>query len=248
MTDEPHNLVPDVSFMSLRTANLRRARILDDTVESTRHMKVLLTRTKEKTVELFWEMMNVMQNSQDLDVERPLSVEFLDKRHEYIIASQEYDRDLQLLTVVTRRILNDSFWAGSGKEYEWATRRLPALLSELAEGAPDKLRYHTPTGFIQFDFKADREVVWRKSRVMPASHFHDTTWLGIMRKMLDHDDHELVWWRIKTMLPGGSVRTALENDSEDALMQAVIAMLGQSKEQRLIARRYWAQKDKSLEP
>jgi hypothetical protein len=229
MTDEPHNLVPDVSFTSLRSANLRRARKLDDTVESTRQMKALLTRTKEKAVELFWEMMKVMQNSQDLDVERPLSVEFLDKRHEYIIASQEYDRDLQLLTVLTRRILKDRFWAGSGKEYEWATRRLPALLAELGEGAPNKVRYHTPTGLIRFDFKADREDLWGKSRMMPASHFRDTTWLGIMRKMLDHDDHELVWWRMKTMLPGGSVRTALENDDEVALEVAVIAMLERSK-------------------
>lgn len=61
MTDEPHNLVPDGSFMSLRTANFRRARKLNDAVDSIRDMKVSLVRTKEKAVELFWEMMDHMQ-------------------------------------------------------------------------------------------------------------------------------------------------------------------------------------------
>lgn len=36
------------------------------------------------------------------------------------------------------------------------------------------------------------------------------------------------------MLPGGSVRTALESDSGDDLMQAVLEMLGQSDERRRV--------------
>lgn len=247
MTDEPHNLVPDVWFMSLRSDNFHSARLLDRTVDSCRHMKALLAKTNEKVVALFWEMMNLMKNLQDLDVERPLSVDFLDKRHEYILASQEYERDLQLLVVSIRRIFEEDQWAGAGKEYEWASRRLPVILSELAEHAPNEVIYRTPTGHIQFDFKTDRKISWRKSRMLPASRFHDATWLGIMRQMLDHDDHELVWWRIKTMLPGGFVRTALENGSSDALMQVVTEMLGQSVEQLRIAWRLGLQ-ERPLQP
>jgi hypothetical protein len=237
MTDEPHNLVPDVSFLSLRNANFRRARRLDEAVESLRDMRTGLVQTKEKAVRLFWEMMSVIQNSREHEVRRPLLAEFLDKRHEFIIASQEYYRDLQLLTVATRRILTDRVWAGSGKEYEWATRRLPTLLAEFSLGAPDRLNYQTPTGFISLDVKSDRVNALHNSNVMPGSGFHhDATWLGIMRKLLDDDDHELVWWRTQAMLPGGSVRTALEGDNEENMRQAVLVGLGQSLERhRMLA-------------
>lgn len=234
MTDEPHNIVPDVAFISLRAANLRRARMLDAAVDAIRDMKARLSQTKENAMKLFWEMMSLVQSSQDHDVIRPLTTDFLDKRHDFIIASQLYERDLQLVVVAIRGLLTDRFWPGSGAQYEWAARRLPTLLAEFAEGAPNRLEYHIPTGFVQLDFEADRETTWRRSRTIRPSHFHDTTWLGILRQMLDVDDHELVQSRIKTMLPGGSVRVALEKNTQDDLVQAVLAMLGSSQERHRI--------------
>ena len=230
MTDEPHNMVPSVPFWNHRVAILKRARSLDEEVNSTRHMLAGLATTKERAIRLFQEMMYLIENPQDHDLERPLTAEFLDNRRDFIIASQEYDRDLQMVVVAVRRIFNGRFWAGSGSEYEWAARRLPALLAEFVECAPDVIEYRTPTGTVQVDVKRHREHELRRSRMMPGTYFYDETWLGILRKILDEDDHELVRSRIQTMLPGGSVRTALEKDSKHDLAQAVIAVLMSLKE------------------
>ena len=237
MTDEPHNIVPTVPFWYHRVANLERARMLDDEADSTRQMLAGLAITKARATELFREMMYLIEHLKGHDVEQPLTAEFLDKRRDFIIASQEYDRDLQMTVVAVRRIFNERFWAGGRMEHEWATRRLPVLLAEFVEYAPDAIEYHTPTGIVQLDFKRHREQVWQSSKMMPGTHFHDTTWLGILRRILDEDDHEVVRWRIQSMQPCGSVRRALENDSDDDLAEAVLAVLGPLEEQQSRASR-----------
>jgi Mitochondrial ATPase expression/Pentatricopeptide repeat domain len=238
MTDDPHNVVPDMPLLSLRTANLRRARLLDHTVDAIRDMCALLEGTRERAVNLLREILAAIEALPDHDVEASLPAKMFQQRHDFIIASQTYERDLQEVIVATRRMLSLRTWGGGREEFEWATRRLPTLLIEFADRSPNKISYAIPTGNVELEFRTSRYDVLQDSRLVEETTFHDTTWLGITRQLLDVDDHWVLAMRLKTILPGGSLRNALESGNYDELTTAMLTLPGLSNEEgtRLVQR------------
>lgn len=235
MTDKPHNVTPDMPLLGLRTANLHRARMLDDTVDAIRAMRALLEVTRERSVTLLWEILAGIETMPDHGMENFLPARFFQMRHDFIIASQTYERDLQEVIVATRRMLSLRFWAGGREELEWATRRLPTLLIEFADRAPNTVSYDVPTGHIEMKFIGNRQDVLIDSRLVEKTIFHDTTWLAVARQLLDTDDHEVLALRLPMIMPGGTLRMALESnmyDEFDGLIIAVLGMPGLSHEER----------------
>lgn len=211
MTDAPHHIKPDVAMYTLRASARRDNMRLDDCVADLRMARKLLDEGREEMRNMSKELLREL----DLQVTSIgngliLPAEWYNARRVFVQQSLKLERDLQLVIVGIRRLFKEFHgrkqtrpsvleepdeqrrtllikeWKTQhrSRSLEWERRRLPALLEEFAEYFPNDLIIKTTGGHINIDGKEQR------SRVNKERWGRQTWELGIMRAVLDTDDHE----------------------------------------------------------
>lgn len=153
MTDEPHNIQPDVVMHTRRARSMRDRGMLRESLDSIQAAKTLFEGSRGDAERLGVELLAV--TDQILTTQPPASplqvvpAEWFDLRRQFILSSLIEDRDLQLLIVTVRLTLTENNWLKDGRHEEWERRRLPDLIADYTEYLPNTLAYRTRAGLIE---------------------------------------------------------------------------------------------------
>lgn len=184
MTDEPHNIKPDIVMHTLRARSFRDRGLLLESLESIQLAKTMHDDRRGEAEGLGKELLAVTDQVLIDQAANPLLVlpaEWFDLRRKFVLSSIIEDRDLQLLIVVIRLTFTEQLWPEHGKQKNWEQRRLPSLIADLAEYLPDTLSYSTRGGLVEItNLKSDRVIAARSGMAMSRRN-------GLLRAYMDKD-------------------------------------------------------------
>ena len=181
MTDEPHNIMPDIVMHTYRARSLRDRGMIHQCVESIDLAKSLFEKSRGEAEQLGMEVLAF--TDQILTHRLPNTVqivpaEWFNLRRRFLLTSIIEDRDLQLLIVTIRLAFAEEKWL---KFKEWERPQLPNLIAKFAEYLPNSLAYRTKSGLIEMTgLKWDRVEAARSGMVMSRRN-------GILRAHMDCD-------------------------------------------------------------
>ena len=186
VTGEPHNIKPSVVMLIMLARLERDKHQLDPYLSYVRQALEVLDEEKTKLSTLYDEVVGMIKTRQAQAGD--LSVQFLDKRREFIIKSLHVEKNLQYILTAVSHLLSENEWAGGGKLTDLAHRQIPNLVQEFDTFLPNELNYQLPTGHIDFvNGQHHREYAIQ----LADDHFHAR--VGQLRKFIDTDDYnELV--------------------------------------------------------
>ncbi len=184
MTDEPHNIKPDVVMYTFRARSLRDRGMLRESLDSIQSAKTLFETTRGQAERLRHELLALTDQILAHSSSRSgqiVPAEWFDLRRQFLLSSVVEDRDLQLLIVAIRLTLTEKRWPGHGRFKEWERRRLPDLIAEFPEYLPNTLTYRTRGGLL--------EIVGLKPDRIGAAILGMTMsrWNGLLRAHVDKD-------------------------------------------------------------
>ena len=180
MTDEPHNIKPDVVMHICRARSWRDRGNPYKSLESIHSAKTLFETTRGGAERLRKELVSLtdqMLAHPSAQGQQVLPAEWFELRRQFILASLIEDRDLQLLIVAIRLAL-----PGKHRRHtEWERRRLPNLIAEYAGYLPNTLAYKTTGGLIEIvGLESDRIGVTMRTITM-------SRWNGLLRAHTDRN-------------------------------------------------------------
>lgn len=184
MTDEPHNIKPDVVMYTCRAQSWRDRDMLRESLDSIQSAKKLFETTRGQAERLGHELLALTDQILAHPSARPEQIvpaEWFDLRRQFLLSSITEDRDLQLLIVAIRLTLTAKQWPEHGRYKGWERRRLPELMAEFPDYLPNTLTYRTRGGLL--------EIVGLKSdRVGAAkSGMNMSRWNGLLRAHVDRE-------------------------------------------------------------
>ena len=164
MTDEPHNVQPDIPMRIMRARlrrdvlNLNRTRSeLEAVKQELRKSQQELTRLTDKTVAAMMTLSRYYSSKpSDQEPELPSSA-FLTLRHDFIISSLRFERDLSLLQTSMRRTLTRTAWNHRNAVYDWKHRRICHTIRQFVQFLPDVVRYELDGGVVELQTAAARQ-------------------------------------------------------------------------------------------
>lgn len=108
MTDEPHNVEPDIALLMLKARAKQEHFELKDAIELTRTARAKLDQKREEMFALQSEVLEVITDRERRSPEpgKIMSAEFFDLRRRFIMASLRLDCDLQLIYVALSKLLS----------------------------------------------------------------------------------------------------------------------------------------------
>jgi Mitochondrial ATPase expression len=184
MTDEPHNIKPDVVMHTSRALSLRDRGMLRESLESIQSAKLLFETTRGEAERLGQELLALTDQLLERQSARTLQIlpaEWFDLRRRFILSSIIEDRDLQLLIVAIRKTFTENLWPEHGRQKEWERRRLPGIIADFTEYLPNSFAYSTRGGLIEIvNLKSDRVGVARTGMMMSMCN-------GLLRAHADRD-------------------------------------------------------------
>lgn len=160
MTDEPHNIAPDVVMYTYMARSMRDRNQLLKAVEKIQQAKKLFEDHRGAAARLREELLALSDQILTHPTRDPRQVvpaEWFDLRRRFVLTSIIEDRDLQLLILTIRLTLTKEKWPGYGWVEGWERRRRPNLIAEFAEYLPNTMLYGTKGGRIEIaGLKSDR--------------------------------------------------------------------------------------------
>ena len=180
ITDEPHNVEPDVVMLIMMARIQRDKRHLDSCLEYVRRALVILEEEKTTLSQLYDDLLTLINNQNG-----HLSTEFLEKRHNFILGSMSVEKHLQYILRMVYHLLQEHEWAGGGKQTELSHRRIPDLVREFETFLPNHLNYPTPTGHVRF---ANGRIHREYAIQLADDHFHAR--VGRLRQLLDTENYD----------------------------------------------------------
>ncbi len=154
MTDEPHNIKPDVALHTFRARSFRDRLLLRESLECIQSARLLFEEGRgeaEVHGRALLDLTDRLLERQPAYSQHVLPAEWFDLRRQFIFSSLIEDRDLQLLIISIRTTLQGRSWPESGKYKEWERRRLPNLIADFAEYLPNSLAYRTRDGLVEIE-------------------------------------------------------------------------------------------------
>jgi Mitochondrial ATPase expression len=185
MTDEPHNIKPDVAMYTHRARSMRDRGMLPEAMESIHAARAVFRETRGKAQSLGEELLALTDHLLTTQLPaNPLELvptEWLNLRRQFVLSSLIEDRDLQLLIVAIRLTLSEQSWPGHGYYKEWEHRHLPDHIADFAEYLPNTLTYKTYRGRIEMTgLKSARVAAARHDMGMSRRN-------GLLRAHVDRD-------------------------------------------------------------
>ena len=185
MTDEPHNIKPDVVMYTHRARSMRDRGMLPESAENIQAARAKFRETRGTAQRLSEELLTLTDHL--LTTHLPgnpqylVPAEWLHLRREFVLSSLVEDRDLQLLIVTIRLTLTEQSWPGHGYYKDWERRQLPDLIADFAEYLPNTLIYKTLGGRIEM-------TGLKSTRVAAAKHdMRMSMRNGLLRAHVDRD-------------------------------------------------------------
>lgn len=151
MTDEPHNIKPDVVMYAYRAQSFRRYGMLRESLECIHLAKSLFEDGRGEAALHGRELLDFtdqLLERQPADSHHVLPAEWFNLRRQFIFSSIIEDRDLQLLIHTIRTTFTWNTWPDSRRIKEWERCRLPNLLADFAEYLPNSVVYSTRGGLV----------------------------------------------------------------------------------------------------
>jgi Mitochondrial ATPase expression len=185
MTDEPHNIKPDVVMYTHRARSMRDRGMLPESAENIQAARANFRRTRGNAQRLGEELLTLTDEL--LTSHRPenpqylVPAEWLHLRRQFVLSSLVEDRDLQLLIVAVRLTLTEQSRPEHGYYQDWERRQLPNLIADFAEFLPNTLTYKTLGGRIEM-------TGLKSTRVAAAKHdMRMSMRNGLLRANVDRD-------------------------------------------------------------
>lgn len=184
MTDEPHNVKPDIVMHIYMAQSCRDRGLLRESLTSIHLAKDLFELSRGEALRLGKDLIALTDQILTNRPSNPLQIlptKWLNLRRQFILTSLTEDRDLQLLITTIRRTFTEPTWPEHGRYRGWERRRLPTLIADFTEYLPNTLAYKTRGGLIEITgLKSDRERVAKEK--MGVSR-----WIGLLRAHVDRD-------------------------------------------------------------
>jgi Mitochondrial ATPase expression len=185
MTDEPHNIKPDIVMYTQR-ARLRRDRgMLPESAEDIKVARAKFRETRGTAKRLGEELLtltdHLLKNHLPANPQHLVPAEWLHLRRQFVLSSLIEDRDLQLLIAATRLTLTEQTRFVPDYYKDWERRQLPDLIADFAEYLPNTLIYKTRRGRIEMTgLKSTRVAAAKNGMRMSRRN-------GLLRAHVDRD-------------------------------------------------------------
>jgi Mitochondrial ATPase expression len=152
MTDEPHNIKPDVVMHIRRARSYRDRGLLRESLKHIHSANDLFNQTYGEAERLGNDLLafsdQIIQHT-SATPSQILPAAWFDLRHSFVLSSFLEDRDLQMIMVEIRLMLQEERWPEHGGRKGWERRRLPDLIAEFTGYLPNTLVYRTRGGTIE---------------------------------------------------------------------------------------------------
>ncbi|ERF73354.1 hypothetical protein EPUS_08296 [Endocarpon pusillum Z07020] len=154
MTDEPHNIKPDVVMHAYRAQSFRHHGLLRESLECIHLAKSLFEDGRGEAALHGRELLDLtdqLLERQPAYSQHVLPAEWFNLRRQFIFSSIIEDRDLQLLIHTIRTTFTWKRWPESRGIKEWERCRLPNLIADFAEYLPNSVAYRTRGGLVEIE-------------------------------------------------------------------------------------------------
>jgi Mitochondrial ATPase expression len=184
MTDQPHNIQPDIVMHTSRARSLRDRGLLRESLKSIQSANTLFEKSRGKAEQLGKKLLALTDEilkHRSMNSFQVVPAAWFNLRRQFILSSLMEDRDLQLLITTIRTTFAERKWPEHGQYKHWERRGLPDLMAYFTEYLPNTLAYRVRGGLMEVTgLKSDRISVAQSKMQM-------TMWNGLLRSNMDRE-------------------------------------------------------------